>query len=166
MGDTEPAHSDVAADGLSVGQAERLAAARAHCEQTGGRWTAPREGVFRLLLQAQGALKAYDLVSAYRPYGRVASPATVYRALDFLQAQGLVHRLETNNAYVACSHPAAGHDAQFAICDRCGTSEELPIHDNSSTLTIAGERGFQVRTILVELRGICPNCQNLGSATP
>lgn len=141
-----------------------MAAAQLHCEQTGGRWTAPREGVFRLLLQAPGALKAYDLVSAYRPFGRVASPATVYRALEFLQSQGLVHRLETNNAYIACAHPTPGHDAQFAICDRCGASTELPIHDNSSTLAIAEKRGFHVRTILVELRGICPICRNPGSA--
>jgi len=92
--------------------------------------------------------------------GGVVAPPTVYRALDFLLGQRLIHRIESRNAYIGCVHPGARHAAQFLICSDCGSAAEL----DSPTLRAAIDRaasdaGFAVERIAVEVAGHCPDCR-------
>lgn len=102
---------------------------------------------------------AYDILEEMAgPAGRPA-PVVVYRALDFLIAQGLVHRLESLNAFVACPHPGASHGAQFLICGECRAVAEM----NRSAVGAAIEEGaqavgFSVGAPVIEISGRCANC--------
>ena len=102
---------------------------------------------------------AYAVVEALKDEGRDAKPPTVYRALEFLMAQGLIHRIERLNAYIGCSHPGADHFGQFLLCRDCGALAEL---DDTSISSVvgrrAGLRGFAVERLIVEVEGLCPAC--------
>lgn len=124
----------------------------------GRQWTEPRRRVYELLLQANGPVKAYDLMDAYAE-NRATKPPTVYRALEYLEELGLVHRIASLNAYVACD--VAGevqHAAAFMICDCCGAAHEFQPGRVESAARIATERRFSVRALSVEVRGLCAAC--------
>src|SRR5690606_9768433 len=95
------------------------------CARRGARLTRLRRRVLELVWQGHAAVKAYDLLAELERKGASAKPPTVYRALDFLMAHGLVHRLESLNSYVGCPQPDAPHAGQFLICDSCGTGREF-----------------------------------------
>lgn len=103
-------------------------------------------------------VSAYELIEQVRGQG-VTAPPTVYRALQRLIDDGLAHRLESLNAFVACSHPHHANKAVFAICDACGTVTEF---DSASAIkalqTWAKSAEFQVRSMSLELRGRCGRC--------
>jgi Fur family transcriptional regulator, zinc uptake regulator len=103
-------------------------------------------------------VSAYELIEQVREHG-VTAPPTVYRALQRLIDDGLAHRLESLNAFVACNHPHHASKAVFAICDTCGAVTEF---DSASAIkTLQGwakAAEFQVRTMTLELRGKCKNC--------
>jgi Fur family zinc uptake transcriptional regulator len=122
----------------------------------GERFTAPRRDVLKTLIQGKPPMKAYDLVEKMKG----AKPMTVYRALDFLVAQGLVHRIESLNAYVPCVERHCAHtDSQYLICDDCGGVEELHNHaiDDYIAKKVA-DNGFRVSHKTMELHGTCANC--------
>lgn len=117
--------------------------------------------VMTALADANAPLSAYGLLDRLRGDG-LRAPLQVYRALDRLVALGLVHRVESLNAFVACRHPEGGeHEAiAFAICDRCGQVEELADHALVHRLENLAERArFQLRSSAVELRGLCARCR-------
>jgi Fur family zinc uptake transcriptional regulator len=90
-----------------------------------------------------------------------AAPPTVYRALSFLQELGLVHRIESLNAYVGCDQPEDAHRAHFLICHRCGDAAE--IHDGALARAVSGvgrRAGFRIDRETVELQGLCPHCRD------
>ena len=96
------------------------------CETRGLRLTPLRERVLELIAREQKPIKAYDLLDRLRGERDGAAPPTVYRALDFLLANGFIHKLESVNAFVACHHPStAQHSVPFLICDRCHSAVEL-----------------------------------------
>src|SRR5919198_1183629 len=99
--------------------------AAALCERRGAQLTPLRREVLRLVWRGHAPVGAYDLLEALRTRKRGAAPPTVYRALDFLIAHGLVHRIETRNAFVGCEHPGEAHAGQFLLCDACGKAAEL-----------------------------------------
>src|SRR5690349_10304011 len=99
--------------------------AEIRCQAVGERMTPPRRRVMELLLAAGEPVKAYDLIAAYGADGQAAKPPTVYRALEFLEARGLVHRIASISAYVACSSGERSHSAAFLICDCCGAAQEV-----------------------------------------
>jgi Fur family zinc uptake transcriptional regulator len=108
-----------------------------------------------------GPLSAYTLLDKLRDDG-FRAPLQVYRALDQLMAQGLVHRLESLNAFVACKHPACGRHgvSAFAICETCGTVSEFtdkPIEERLSKW--ARGQSFKAERTTIELRGLCSACQ-------
>lgn len=124
----------------------------------GQRMTRIRRKVLRLLLDNQGPAKAYDLLANLDGEG-AAKPPTIYRALDFLQDAGLVHKIESLNAYVACGHTRHSHSAVFLICDTCKGAEEL--HATASSEALKSETkgaGFRMARAVVEVRGTCRNC--------
>jgi Fur family zinc uptake transcriptional regulator len=134
-----------------------LAAAEARCEADRQRLTAPRRRVLELLLEATGPVKAYDLIAGFGD--SAAKPPTVYRALDFLEGQGLAHRLESLNAYIACRLGETPHAAAFLICDCCGATKEIEPAAAAAVREAAEHAGYSVNILTVEARGLCQACR-------
>src|SRR5690606_28474545 len=108
--------------------AAALAAAETLCQRRGARLTVLRRRVLELIWSSHEPVGAYDILQRLTEDGRRAAPTTVYRALDFLAAHRLIHRLASRNAYIGCRHPdESDHEGQFLICTGCGTVAEL--HD-------------------------------------
>ncbi|MGZ6020085.1 MAG: Fur family transcriptional regulator [Phenylobacterium sp.] len=135
-----------------------LKAAEARCVQTQERLTTPRRRVLQLLLESDAPMKAYDLIAAFGAHGEPAKPPTVYRALEFLERLGFAHRIESLNAYVPCRLEGEGHAAAFLICDCCGAAEEFE-PDFAPGRAAAEAKGYQVSSVTLEARGLCPACQ-------
>lgn len=130
------------------------------CQQRKQRFTELRKQVLALICQSEQPVGAYALLDQMRAHGRAAAPPTVYRALDFLQEQGLVHRLATNNTYLACAHPQQQHEAVFLVCKQCGYTREL--HTDGvykAVATHARQASFKVEHTAVEVTGLCAGCQ-------
>jgi Fur family zinc uptake transcriptional regulator len=116
--------------------------------------------ILDLLSQAARPLSAYDLLGKLRSEG-VNAPPTVYRALERLMRDGLAHRIESLNAFVACNKPHHPELAAFAICDHCGTVAEVRDADVEARLGhVAARSGFHVSKATVELHGHCAACSD------
>ncbi len=103
-------------------------------------------------------VSAYELIEQVREKG-VTAPPTIYRALQRLIDDGLAHRLESLNAFVACNHPHHHGKVVFAICDACGAVEEFDSPAAEKALRQWAKRtAFQVRSMTLELRGQCATC--------
>jgi len=133
---------------------QRIEAARAVCEAHGERFTPLRAHIFELILQQDGAVKAYDLLELLKPERGSPKPPTVYRALDFLSKLGLVHRVEALNAYIACDHNHNDHGAEFFICEKCDMVEESHAHAHLE----CAPNGFNIRRSVIEHYGTCKAC--------
>ncbi|GAB2799424.1 zinc uptake transcriptional repressor Zur [Halomonas shantousis] len=136
-----------------------LRQAEHQCQLRGVRFTPIRRRVLEMISTSPGGLKAYDLLDRLAAEHASARPPTVYRALDFLIEQGLVHRIESLNAYVACPCPDHVHSFQLLICRHCGRVEELHLDDVGDQLAGAAHRqGFHVERQTIELLGACDQC--------
>ena len=135
-----------------------------HCQNKGIRLTKKRRLILLALFQTKRAISAYELVDYCKEHLNEVIPVmSVYRILDFLQAQGLAHRLGLANKYIACSHINCETQhglSQFLICDRCQRVEEINIEP--STLNnlngVIEENGFRLTSPQLEINGICDNC--------
>lgn len=137
-----------------------LAEAQALCRQRGARLTQIRQRVLELVWQSHQPLGAYQLLEQLSQEGFNSAPPTVYRALDFLLEQGLVHRLASLNAFIGCKCPAERHQGFFLICRNCSAAHELDAAAISQFLRdSAKNEGFVVEEAIVELSGLCPKCQ-------
>jgi Fur family zinc uptake transcriptional regulator len=136
-----------------------LDAAHNHLAAADERLTVPRRRVLELLLTSGRPVKAYYLVAAFHADERVAKPATVYRALEFLERMGLVHRLSSSKCYVACTLGMAAHPAAFLICDCCGSCREIPAPEAASLTGTAIALGYSVDRVTLEAEGRCPACR-------
>ncbi len=143
---------------------EALAEAQKRCEANGAQLTELRRSVLRLILQAPGPLTAYQLLDQLKVIRKSAVPPTVYRTLDFLIENRLVHKLEQLNAFIPCSDGQhENHGVQFLICDKCGTVAEIEDHAIARALAEAAERqGFLPGKAVVELDGTCAACAAAG----
>lgn len=140
-----------------------IAAAARLCESRGARLTEQRRRVLELVWGSHEPIGAYTLLAAMQKGGKMVAPPTVYRALDFLVEQGLVHRIESLNAYVGCSAPNASHVGQFLLCGSCGSAAELDeAAIGSAIASSASAVGFEVTRATVEILGTCPNCREQG----
>ena len=139
--------------------AEVLRAAEDICREGALNLTPLRRRVLELVWDSHAPVRAYDLLDELRTERRGAAPPTVYRALEFLQAHGFVHRLDSLNAYVGCAQPGTRHAGQFLICGACRTVAELD--DPAITEAVnarAGAVGFEVAGQTVEISGLCAAC--------
>ena len=145
---------------------ERIALAVSICERRGVQMTEWRRRVLELLWASGGPTSAYQLIEAVKLRdSRPVGPPTVYRALHFLMAQGLVSRIETLNAYVPCLHPERDHDCLFFICSGCRTSVELEDPRIGGLLAEdAAVLGFVATRRTVEVEGMCARCAEAGAA--
>lgn len=117
--------------------------------------------VMGALAKSEGPLSAYTILDQLRDHG-FRAPLQVYRALDKLVEFGMVHRLESLNAFVACSHPDCGglKTLAFMICEECGQVDEITDHSLAKQLShLASEAHFSLKKTTIELRGLCKNCQ-------
>lgn len=138
--------------------------AERQCKAHGARLTAKRKRLLAGLIQSKKALSAYDLVEYFKSeYGEDIPAMSVYRILDFLVEEGLVHKLSLANKYVACAHICDGglHGTpQFLICSECNRVEEI----NIDTSTVAelhktvSDAGFELRSPQVEFECVCDRC--------
>ena len=145
---------------------ERVALAVSICERRGVQMTALRRRVLELLWASGRPTGAYELIEAIKPRdSRPVGPPTVYRALEFLIAQGLVSRIESLNAYVPCAHPERDHDCLFFICGGCRASVELEDPRIGGLLAEdAAALGFVATRRMVEIQGMCARCAAAGAA--
>ncbi len=136
-----------------------LGAAEDLCARRGAKLTDLRRRVLELVWQSHRPVGAYDLLARLAEGRERAAPPTVYRALDFLMEQGLVHKIHSLNAYVGCPAAREGHAARFLICTGCGEATEFDDPGIQSDLErVAGERGFSLDAQVIELRGTCARC--------
>ena len=142
--------------------ADALQRAEAVCAARGVRLTKLRRHVLELIWESGHApIGAYDLLRRLDKEHAAAVPTTVYRALDFLLEQGLVHRIESLNAFVGCASPQEEHVGQFLICRNCGTAAEMnDARIDRAIDKVATELGFSADGRVVEVRGLCPSCRS------
>jgi Fur family zinc uptake transcriptional regulator len=121
--------------------------------------TDTRRKVFELVIKAGQPVGAYRLLEAMQDKGTRVMPPTVYRALNFLQGKGLVHRIESLNAFIACTQHEHEHEGQFLICSDCGKTQELADESVSEMLREkASAHGFTLTQQTIELKGLCKDC--------
>ena len=155
---------------------ERLIAAKEQCRLNGSRFTVLRQQIYQLVLEANKPVGAYDLITQLQKMRlsepEVASaksgkqtpknvaPPTIYRSLEFLLSEGLIHQLTSINAYVPCCHPRAQHTAAFLICAQCQRVQECSSVPVQEMMSFAEEDvGFLVERSVIELSGLCQACQ-------
>lgn len=148
---TDHDHSDCVNDALQ--SAEHL------CAQKGVRLTGLRRRVLELVWESHRPVGAYYVLESLMKEQR-AAPPTVYRALSFLQEQGLVHRIASLNAYVGCISPQTDHKGQFLICGTCQESTEILNEKVTDALReTALSAGFDAHQQTVEIIGTCNKCR-------
>lgn len=141
--------------------ADTLAHAEALCAKRGERLTAMRRHVLEVLSGSHKPLGAYEIIDLVAARGPRPAPITIYRALDFLTAQGLVHRIESRNAFLACiNNHADGAPVVFLICEHCGAVGEAPSAAVGDSLNAAAKSaGFIPKSPVIEISGVCAHCR-------
>lgn len=138
---------------------DALRAAEARCAADGLRFTPVRRKVLEILLHEHRALGAYAILDRLREDGFGSQPPVAYRALDFLVANGLAHKIERLNAFVACVHPSHAHTPAFMICRLCDAVAETHSSPARGSLGDAARAtGFRIERTVVEAEGVCPVC--------
>jgi Fur family zinc uptake transcriptional regulator len=150
-------HASCVTDGLS--------AAEARCTDEGLRLTPVRRKVLEILLHEHRALGAYVVLDRLRDAGFGSQPPVAYRALDFLVTNGLAHKIERLNAFIACAHPGEVHAPAFMICRMCSSVAEAQSAPARGALGDAARAtGFRIERTVVEAEGICPACYEKADA--
>lgn len=141
--------------------ADALAHAEAHCTARGQRLTPIRRQVLAALLESHKPLGAYEIIDRAGTSGARPAPITIYRALDFLRDNGLVHRIESRNAFVACvGGHGSGELVVFLLCERCGeVGEASSVAMADQLKSAARAAGFTPKTPVIEITGVCANCR-------
>jgi len=141
-------------------QSDALDRAVEICAKRGARLTDLRCQVLQLIWAGHKPLGAYEILASLKESRGNAAPPTVYRALDFLLNHGLIHRIESLNAYVGCATPELAHGGQFLICRTCGATAELNDHRIDAAISErSAAAGFRIESCTIEVDGICPHCQ-------
>jgi Fur family zinc uptake transcriptional regulator len=150
-----PDHDHDRCASAAIAHAETICASRKE------RLTPIRRRALEALLASHQPLGAYELIDRLAVRGTRPAPITVYRALDFLREQGLVHRIESRNAFFACVHNhESGDPVVFLICEKCGTVGEAASAAVAETIKSASRAaGFSPKTPVIEISGICAHCK-------
>ncbi len=155
------AHDHQGCINKAMALAERL------CVERGVRFTPLRRRILELIWSNHESVKAYDLLDALKSSDQSAKPATVYRTLDFLLEQGLVHRVESLNAFVGCRQPECRHELLLLICERCNTVEErMAMELMASTRREIRAAQFTPHRQAFEIHGLCADCVQSLSGQP
>ncbi|ACI91271.1 transcriptional regulator, Fur family [Afipia carboxidovorans OM5] len=138
-----------------------MAHAEQHCAARGQKFTPIRRQVLQALLASHKPLGAYEIIDELARLMPRPAPITIYRALEFLMDNGLVHRIESRNAFLACVH---NHEASpvvaLLICERCGAVGEIPAAPIvKGVAEVVEGTGFSPKLSVVEITGLCGHCQ-------
>jgi Fur family transcriptional regulator, zinc uptake regulator len=141
--------------------ADTIAHAEAICAERAERLTAPRRQVLEVLAASHKPIGAYEIIDRIARKKTRPAPITVYRALEFLMKHGLVHRIESRNAYLACTH---NHDSgalvAFLMCESCGAVGEASTTAMNQVLAAAAKKaGFRPNMSVIEITGTCSHCR-------
>lgn len=138
---------------------EALSVAEDLCLKRGVQLTPIRHKILELIWNSHRAIKAYDLLDQIKPINDAAKPSTVYRALDFLLEQGLIHRVESLNAFVGCHSSGTRHDQLLLICINCHNVEERAAPNVFLALAEETQNAaFEPQRKTMEIHGVCKNC--------
>ncbi|WP_428355385.1 transcriptional repressor [Methyloprofundus sp.] len=130
------------------------------CLTKGVRLTALRKQVLELICANHKAIGAYELLDLLREQDPKAKPVTIYRALDFLITAGLVHKIESLNAFIGCLQAETQHKSAILICDQCKNAYEIDataVYESLFALSEAVQ--FQPHCLTLELHGLCASCK-------
>ena len=138
---------------------EALMRAEQACKIKGVRLTPIRKKVLELVWQSHKPIKAYDLLGLLSSGDHVEKPPTVYRALEFLLNNHLIHKIESSSSYIGCEYEHEMRDSNFLICDVCHEVKELYEPRLSRTLLETSKKqGFTACQTNIEIRGTCARC--------
>jgi len=139
-----------------------MASSLAVAETLGPKLTALRRRVLEIVLASHKPMGAYDVLAVLARDGGKPQPPTVYRALDFLNREGLVHRIDSLNAFAACFAPEKSHRGHFLLCRACGRAAEIadPALD-AALKAAAAKAGLRVDRETVEITGVCAECSSV-----
>ncbi|MDX2145153.1 MAG: Fur family transcriptional regulator [Rhodospirillaceae bacterium] len=115
----DPHHDHAVCGAAAMAEADHV------CRKRNARLTAFRRRVLEAIWADHAPIGAYDILARLNAHGERNAPMAVYRALEFLMENGLVHRLSSLNAYIGCRHAGRAHTGQFLICTRCNSVAEL-----------------------------------------
>ncbi|GAA0396508.1 Fur family transcriptional regulator [Cocleimonas flava] len=129
------------------------------CNEKGLKFTAIRRKVLELVWETHKPAKAYDILEKLAKEDGAPVPPTVYRALDFLLQNGLVHRINSLNAFVGCSHPGLHNQCFFMICTHCEKVTECCTTELGKAIDITTkENSFTRESVSLEILGACQSC--------
>jgi len=141
-----------------------LSVAEDTCNSRGVRLTKLRRRVLELVWSSHEPVKAYDILDILRDEHSGSAPPTVYRALEFLQDEGMVHKIESLNAYVGCGAPDHNHASQFFICQSCGAAAEMNDTEIRNLIADkAADMSFKIDKEIIEVKGVCSQCSDKSS---
>ena len=130
-----------------------------YCKDNNIKLTPVRLKVLELLQNEKCGLGAYRILDLLSDAGFNSQPPVAYRALDFLVEHGFVHKIESQNSFVACTDPGAHHSPVFMICKKCDSVSEAPASATASDLSEAlMATGFKVEQTIIEAEGVCSTC--------
>jgi Fur family zinc uptake transcriptional regulator len=134
-------------------QAEEL------CSKRNIKLTSLRKSILRVIWQSHVPIKAYEIIEKL---GCNSKPITVYRILDFFLANRIIHKLESQNAFLGCAHPDNSHNCCFIICKHCNVAQEYCENDfiNNITTRLTADE-FKIEHVILEIHGVCKDCANL-----
>ncbi len=140
---------------------DTLTRAEEACEESGRRLTPLRRRVLEELAESHAPVGAYEIVDRLKKGGDSTPAMSVYRALDFLVGEGLAHRIESRNAFLACNR---GHDSEevvmFLLCERCSIVAEVNSGELGRALARAANAvGFEPHAPVLEIKGLCEQCR-------
>lgn len=143
--------------GVTVERAEKVFADK------GMRFTKLRQQVFEEIAATYASIGAYEILARLADKGTRVAPISVYRAIDALLEAGVIHRLESKNAFFACrrtDHTVKGRRPIFLCCESCGAVGEVDGQPIFDMIGEAAEKAkFKARVKFVEVAGLCPRCQ-------
>jgi len=137
-----------------------LKAAEKICLNKGVRLTDIRKRVLELVCTSHKAIGAYELLDLFKEEDPKAKPVTIYRALDFLMEVGLVHKIESLNAFIGCLQADKQHKTAILVCDNCKNAYELEAGAVYDALFILSQQAqFTPKNLTLELHGLCSECR-------
>ncbi len=145
-------------NGRPESTASALSEAQAICAAQGRRLTDLRYAVLQEIWRSEKPAGAYEILAALKNDFPRAAPISIYRALDFLTENGLIHRLNSLNAFIGCRRPEEKHVPAFLICSVCGRADE--IRADKAFKELKKETGkFKPKSAAIEIFGVCPSCR-------
>ena len=150
---------------MALAKAERiLRSAEDICSKEGVRFTPKRKEIFKVMLREKKALSAYEIADKVKDLADVSVPVmSIYRALEFLEKRGLVHKIISINRYSVCSHISCEHKhvmPRLAVCTKCQSVDEIASNHSIQKSLQKGlnEIDFQMESRQIELVGLCSKC--------